>query len=330
MQIILVSDRMVTARTITLSTRHLMLTATGLLLLILSVSSLFSVVTLRHAAAIPLPFVQNLLQGMRAQEAQKTQEFLRENLNVMAVKLGQMQAQLIRLDSLGERLAGFAGIKPQEFRMQEQPGRGGPLVETAARYMSAAELQQQLDLISSQVDLHGDYLGLIESEMLDERVRLNLLPTTLPLQTQWNASGFGWRNDPFTGQRTLHEGVDFIADSGAPIVAAAAGVVIAAEFHPAYGNLVEIDHGNGLTTRYAHASMLWVKQGEIVKRGQKIAAVGSTGRSTGSHLHFEVRSKGVAQNPNRFLQYAQKSASASSVAAVIPASNTGRQKFQYK
>ena len=104
----------------------------------------------------------------------------------------------------------------------------------------------------------------------------------------------------------MHEGIDFIADSGTPIVAAAAGIVVAAERHPQYGNLVEIDHGNDLVTRYAHASRVLVKEGALVKRGQKIAEVGSTGRSTGPHLHFEVRFKGAAQNPSRFLQNARQ------------------------
>ena len=142
--------------------------------------------------------------------------------------------------------------------------------------------------------------------MIDERVRKNQLPTALPVEAHWNASGYGWRIDPITGAQAMHEGIDFIADSGTPIVAAAAGIVIAAERHPAYGNLVEIDHGNDLVTRYAHASRILVKEGALVKRGQKIAEVGSTGRSTGPHLHFEVRFKGAPQNPGRFLQNARQ------------------------
>lgn len=305
MHIILVSDRMATARTITLTSRHLVLAAVVLTVAVLSISSLFSFVTLRHAAEVRLPFVQEMLLSLRQEETRKTQEFLRENLNAMAVKLGQLQAQLIRLDSLGERLGGLAGIKPQEFRMSEPPARGGMLVEPA-RPLSAADMQQQLDVLSHQLEARSDYLGLVESEMLDERVRRNLLPTTLPITTTWNASSFGWRIDPFTGQNALHEGVDFVADTGTAIMAAAGGIVVTADFQPHYGNTVEIDHGNGLTTRYAHASKILVKVGAVVKRGQKVAEVGSTGRSTGPHLHFEVRKNGVAQNPNRFLQHAQQ------------------------
>jgi murein DD-endopeptidase MepM/ murein hydrolase activator NlpD len=310
--IILVSDRMATARTITLSLRHGVVALAGLAGLVLLVSSLFSFITLSHIEHIPLPFVQEILVGLRHQEAQKiqekTQELVRENLKPMAVKLGEMQARIIRLDTLGERLAQLTGIKPQQAKVADQParapGRGGPLV-LLPDALTANELQRQLDILSQQVESSGDYLGLLETEIRDERVRQNLLPTTLPVARAWDASSFGWRKDPFTGERALHEGVDFQADSGTPILAAAAGVVVAAEYHPAYGNMVEIDHGNNLTTRYAHASKLLVRAGTLVRRGQKIAEVGSSGRSTGPHLHFEVRVNGVAQNPARFLQAAR-------------------------
>ncbi|MCL4680826.1 MAG: M23 family metallopeptidase [Rhodocyclaceae bacterium] len=305
MHIILVSDRLATARTITITARHLVLAAFILLLTVLAVSTLFSYVTVRHAAEVRLPFLQSLLVSVREQETQKTQDFLRENLNAMAVRLGQMQAQLMRLDTLGERVAQLSGIKPPEAKPVSQAGQGGPLL-VPARPQSAEELQRQIDQLSQRLETKSDYLGLIESELMDERVKKNQLPTALPVEAQWNASGYGWRIDPFTGEQALHEGIDFIAETCTPIVAAAAGIVVTAEFHPAYGNMVEIDHGNDLITRYAHASRLLVKPGALVKRSQKIAEVGSTGRSTGPHLHFEVRYKGASQNPNRFLQNAQQ------------------------
>jgi murein DD-endopeptidase MepM/ murein hydrolase activator NlpD len=308
--IILVSDRLATARTITITARHLALAAMGFVLLVLMVSTLFSYITVRHAAEIRLPFLQTLLVSIREQETQKTQDFLRENLNAMAVRLGQMQAQLMRLDTLGERLGQISGIKALETKPAEKPGQGGPLLEPT-KPLTPSELQRQLEILSRQVESRSDYLGLIESELMDERVKKNLLPTTLPVAMQWNASGFGWRIDPFTGEQARHEGVDFSAEPGTPIVAAAAGIVVAAERHPEYGNMVEVDHGNDLITRYAHASKVLVKPGMLVRRGQKIAEVGTTGRSTGPHLHFEVRFKGVAQNPNRFLQNAKQLALAS-------------------
>jgi len=302
--IILVSDRMATAKTITITARHLVLAFAGLMALVLGLSTLFSYVTVRHAAEIRLPFLQELVRAVSIEETQKSREFVRENLNAMAVRLGQMQAQLMRLDSLSERLSALSGVKPGELKAPEpvKDGRGGPLV--VPRTASPDELKNALDALSHQVEQRGDILTILESKLLEERIKKSLLPTSLPVAAQWNASAFGWRVDPFTGEAAIHEGVDFTAEVGTPIKAAAAGVVVNAERHPQYGNLVEIDHGGELITRYAHASKVLVKQGDLVRRGQKIAEVGTTGRSTGPHLHFEVRVRGVAQNPNRFLQQA--------------------------
>ncbi len=305
MHIILVSDRLATARSISITARHLVLAAVGFVLMVLAVSSLFSYVTVRHAAEVRLPFLQTLLMSIREQETRNTQDFLRENLNAMAVRLGQLQAQLMRLDTLGERLSQLSGIKTPESKTIDKSGQGGPLI-VPTRSLTPDDLQRQLDQLSRQLESKSDYLGLIELELMDERVKKNQLPTALPVEANWNASGFGWRIDPFTGEQAMHEGIDFIAETGTQIVAAAAGIVVTSERHPQYGNLVEIDHGNDLITRYAHASRVLVKQGALVKRGQKIAEVGSTGRSTGPHLHFEVRFKGAAQNPNRFLKNAQQ------------------------
>ena len=308
MHIILVSDRLATARSITLTWGHAILFAAAMFGSVLVLSSLFSYVTVRHAAEIRLPFLQDLLRVMNAEETQRSKDFARENLNAMAVKLGEMQAQLLRLDTIGERLAGMAGVKPQDLKAFEAKpgGRGGPLVRPEA--MSATELQRAVDALANQVEAKSDAISMIESQLLEDRIRKSLLPTSLPIEAQWSASAYGWRVDPFTGERALHEGVDFVAPAGTSIAAAAFGVVVSAERHPQYGNLVEIDHGNDLTTRYAHASKIMVKVGQLVKRSQKIAEVGSTGRSTGPHLHFEVRIRGLPQNPDRFLRLAQNPA----------------------
>ncbi len=308
MHLILVSDRLATAKTITITGRHLVAAFATLFFCILGLSTVFSYMTVRHAAEVRLPFLQDLLRMVNAEESRRSTEFVQENLKVMAVKLGEMQAQLTRLDTLGERLAGFAGVKPQELRAVQggmpRDGRGGPLVQPTD--ISARDLRQALDALERQVEAKTDALSLIESQMLEDRIRKSMLPTTLPIDANWNASAFGWRFDPFTGDRAMHEGVDFVAIPGTPIKAAAAGVVLSAEWHPQYGKMIEIDHGKDLVTRYAHASRLIAKPGSIVKRGQVIAEVGSTGRSTGPHLHFEVRVRGIAQNPNRFLQMARE------------------------
>jgi len=302
LHIILVSSRSATTRTITLTPRLVLLLLIGFAAMVLVMSSLFSYVTVRHAAEIRLPFLQDLIRAVSLEENQRRQEYVKENLKVMAVKLGEMQAQLTRLDSLGERLSTLAGVRPQERKAALGDGRGGPLLLRSE--VSPNELQRALDSLARDVEARTDALSVVESQLFEDRVRKNLLPSTLPVNVQWNASAFGWRLDPFTGQRAMHEGVDFPSDVGATIVAAASGVVVTAERHPEYGNMIEIDHGNDMTTRYAHASRVTVHVGDVVRRGEKIAEVGSTGRSTGPHLHFEVRFRGAAQNPNRFLEQA--------------------------
>jgi murein DD-endopeptidase MepM/ murein hydrolase activator NlpD len=250
-----------------------------------------------------MPALESVLASIQEQETLKTESFLRENLNAMAVKIGQMQAQLVRLDSLGERVTSLAGLKANEFRFGELPGRGGAVSSAmASQSLSLADLDRQMEALSRQLDQRTDALGMLETALFDARVRKSLLPTITPVDATWSASSFGWRIDPFTGQNAMHEGVDFIADVGTPVFAAAGGVVVYASTHHQYGNMVEIDHGNDFVTRYAHASKLFVKVGDLVQRGRKVAEVGSTGRSTGPHLHFEVRYRGVAQNPARFLR----------------------------
>lgn len=305
MHIILVSDRLATAKTIVFTWRHFALAAVALLTLIVALSSLFSYFTVRHAAEVRLPLLRELIQATTAEDARANREHVRENLQAMAVRLGQMQAQLMRLDSMGERLAGLAGVKPQDLgvTVATKDGRGGPLVQPTP--LSADELRQAVDALSHQLEVKTDTLSLLESQLLDERIRKNQLPTSLPLESGWNASTFGWRMDPFTGESAMHEGVDFPAETGTRIRAAAAGVVANVEKHPTYGNVLDVDHGNDLVTRYAHCSKILVQPGAVVKRGQVLAEVGNTGRSTGPHLHFEVRIKGAAHNPNRFLQTAQ-------------------------
>lgn len=303
MQIILVSNHMPTARSITLTSRHLILAITALVVTVLALSSMFSYLTVRHAAEIRLPFLQDMLRNISLEEAARTRDLVRDNLANMAARLGQMQGQLMQLDSLGERLAGMAGIKVKDLgpAAAQGDGRGGPLLRPGS--LDAQTLQRALDELARQVETRSETLATLESRLLDERIRNNMLPTSPPVIDGVRSSGFGWRADPFTGQPEMHEGIDFSAAPGTPIYAAAAGIVKSVERHPQYGNVVDIDHGDELLTRYAHASLILVKEGEFVKRGQHIAAVGNTGRSTGPHLHFEVLLKGVPQNPARFLDH---------------------------
>ncbi len=303
MHIIVVSSRLANTRSLTLTNAHLLAGGIVAAALLAGLAAALFYFTLRYAAEAKLPVVQSLVASVQEQQSRRSESFLRENLNAMAVKLGEMQAQLVRLDALGERLSSLAGFKPAEFRFSESPGRGGALPSgSRAQSLSLQDLSQQVDALSRRLDDRADDLGILESALFDAQVKKKLIPTVTPIDATWNASSFGWRIDPFTGENAMHEGIDFIADVGTPIFAAASGVVITAERRPEFGNLVEIDHGNDFITRYAHASKLFVKPGQVVQRGRKIAEVGTTGRSTGPHLHFEVRYRGVAQNPAKFLR----------------------------
>lgn len=304
MQIILLHPRFTKARSVTLGSRHLI----GLLLLasgsVLACATLISWLVLRQAGdADASPMFHRLAVSMSQQEDDRKEKYLKENLAMMAVKLGEMQAQMMRLDALGERVQGLAGIRPEEFNFKEAPGRGGAEVTSASgvRDVSMDELRRMLDSLAEDASHRTDYLNAVESTLMGDKIKSRLLPTNQPVNVAYNSSSFGWRLDPFTGHNAFHEGLDFPAPVGTRIVAAAAGVVIAAEYHYQFGNMLEIDHGNNIITRYAHASQLFVKVGDIVKRGQHVADVGSTGRSTGAHLHFEVRIRGVAQDPRKFL-----------------------------
>ena len=303
MNIILVSERLAKARTITLGLPHFLAFGVVSMVTVLTLAAALNYLMVRFAHELNIPYLQAILASAQQQQHEKTESYLRENLNAMAVKLGQMQAQLVRLDTVGERLAKLAGFKPQDMAFGELPGRGGAVSSSLLPHdLSLGDFTRQLDALTRQVDDRGDKLGVLESLFTIDTAKKRLLPTMLPVQGGWYSSNFGWRLDPFTGQRAFHEGIDVIAEHGTAIRAAAGGVVVFSDVHPQYGNMVEIDHGNDLISRYAHASKRTVKIGDVVLRGAKIGEVGKTGRATGTHLHFEVRKRGAPVNPSQFLR----------------------------
>jgi len=256
------------------------------------------------------PIISDAVRFVEKQEFAQRDRYMRENLDAMATKVGEMQAKLLRMEAVSERLAGMAGIKPEELKRIEPvapgasgAGRGGPLpaLREAPEVTSLSQLNELMDQMQSSGDRNADVFTLIESHLFEKRLEALMMPSSAPVEGPVG-SGFGFRSDPFTGRAALHTGLDFPSDVGTPIVAAAGGVVLSAGLHPQYGQMVELDHGNGLVTRYAHTSKMLVKQGDLIRRGQKIAEVGNTGRSTGPHLHFEVLVEGVQQNPAKFLQ----------------------------
>jgi murein DD-endopeptidase MepM/ murein hydrolase activator NlpD len=302
MNIILVSGRLAKARTITVGLPHIALVGMGMMAFIFALAASLNYAMLRMADDLELPYLQSLLLAAQQKQQEKSQSYVRENLNAMAVKLGQMQAQLVRLDTVGERLARLAGFKPQDLAFAELPARGGAVSSLPSQDLSLVDFTRQLDSLTRQLDDRGDKLGILETLYTADSAKKKLIPTILPVEGGWYSSNFGWRIDPFNGQRAFHEGIDVMAEHGTAIRAAAGGVVVYSAFHPQYGNMIEIDHGNDLVTRYAHASKRMVKVGDVVVRGVKIAEVGRTGRATGTHLHFEVRQRGAPTNPSRFVR----------------------------
>ena len=258
------------------------------------------------------PVVSQIVRPVVRDESVQRDRFLRENLDALAQRVGEVQAKLIRLGAIGERVAGQVGVKPEapEPGAKAAPvggpgtrhgggpggGEGGPFVPYAAGGApSLEELGRLVDALDAQADRRSDLFTLLES-----RLSALMVPNSKPVDGPVG-SGFGFRADPFTGRAALHTGLDFPAEAGTPVRAAAGGVVLSSAWHPEFGNLVELDHGNGLVTRYAHNSKVRVHVGDLVKRGQVVSEVGTTGRSTGPHLHFEVLLDGVPQDPARFL-----------------------------
>lgn len=286
MQIILLSDKLGPTRSYSVNLRHVFLA--GALLIAALVWSGF----------LGFRFANDGSPSM-AITLGKTQH--NPQVEQLAQKVGELQARMARLTAIGERVASKAGV-PLPEAGQAGPGRGGPLVAPEQRPLSAAEVAGLLDALGLELEQTTDHMMVLEAELLLRQASQGKLPMDRPVAASgYVSSVFGLRTDPFTGRRARHEGFDFADDMGAPVLAAESGVVLKVNSHPQYGNSLDIDHGNGLVTRYGHTSRVLVRQGDVVKRGQEIAEVGSTGRSTGPHLHFEVLRNGVPQNPLGYL-----------------------------
>ncbi|CAB3707047.1 MULTISPECIES: M23 family metallopeptidase [Achromobacter] len=253
-----------------------------------------------------------------AQQSGRDTDFLRGNMNLLAAKVGALQAKLVSIDGLGQRVAKVAGVAYTDPELAKQLAVAQPEALTqpeATQVMddlftdhpppsaaSAEALGRQLDEIQARLAQQSDNLKLLDAALTKRSADQARMPTAMPITDYpYLSSSYGWRRNPVTGRTAMHEGLDFAAPSGTPILAASGGVVLEAKFQPGFGNMVEIDHGDGLITRYAHASSLMVKQGQLVERGQQVARVGSSGRSTGPHLHFEVRLAGQPLDPRLFL-----------------------------
>jgi len=240
------------------------------------------------------------------QEVENTKRSAQENVNALAMRLGQMQAQMIRLDALGERLTKMAKLDRGEFDFGKPPAQGGPANDVNQSSMAIPDFLSSLDTLSKQIDDRSEQLGVLESMLMNRNLQAEVLPAGRPIKRGWTSSFFGMRTDPFTGKLEFHKGMDFAGRMGTDIVAVASGVVTWSSERYGYGNLVEINHGNGYVTRYGHCEKVDVKVGDTVKKGQLIAQMGSTGRSTGPHVHFEVWHNGVVVNPERYIKMAYR------------------------
>ena len=220
-------------------------------------------------------------------------------INALAARLGQLQAQANRLNALGERLTRMGKLGDGEFNFNQQPGTGGA---ERSEPISSAELDRQIGLLGRTFTRSGDQLKVLESLLVDQNLDRTQTPSTMPITNSYISSPFGSRIDPITGGHEFHKGLDLDGRTGDPVHSAADGIVIRSGFDTGgYGNVIDIDHGNGYITRYGHCSRLLVKVGDLVHAGDEIAKVGSTGRSTGAHLHFEVWINGEPVNPKPYL-----------------------------
>jgi murein DD-endopeptidase MepM/ murein hydrolase activator NlpD len=313
MQVIITDAWMAKSRAFHLSGTKLLASFFALSLALILVSTSLYYWVFLQGAREGWPVVGTLVRLVVKDEVAQRDRYLRENVDLLARKLGEMQAKMMQLESLGERVSGLAGINPAEIRTK--PGQGGLLIE--GRPLTLQELDANLSELNVLATQRSDAMTAMESALFDRKVKQMMVPTQLPVLGVHTGSSFGWRIDPITGRTALHTGLDFPTPVGTPIYAAAGGIVVTQEFHYQYGNMIEIDHGNNLISRYAHTSKVFVKKGDLIKRGQKIAEVGTTGRSTGPHLHFEVLVQGVPQDPQKFLN-AGRSVPAAVVAQTSP------------
>lgn len=241
------------------------------------------------------------LQSQLQQQEKAVEETRRKaqrEVNAMAARVAELQAQANRLNALGERLTRAGKLVDGEFNFNEPVALGGvgPVED-----MPVSGLIEELTQVERQLSTSGSQLSVLEALLFDRQLERSAIPSRSPVASSYITSGYGRRADPFSGGRAFHRGVDFSARRGDPVMAVADGVVSYAGWRSGYGNVVEVDHGNGYVTRYAHNTSNSVRVGDLVRTGQEVAKAGSTGRSTGTHVHFEVWENGRVLNPRQFL-----------------------------
>ncbi|HEY4369687.1 MAG TPA: M23 family metallopeptidase [Steroidobacteraceae bacterium] len=305
MNVIVFSRRLGRARQFELG-RPVALTVTIAVVIALLSGVLFAGVQLGRSGLLLKPAAQVGDWGRRLEEQRvqvvDAKRDLQERLDALASRVGQMNAHVIRLDALGRRLTQMAHLDKGEFNFDSAPPTGGPegLVEGAI--VGSSDISSMLDGLGQQIKDRERQLSVLESLISTRNLSSQIVPGGRPVTQGWISSYFGQRTDPFTGHLAYHRGVDFAAPAGSQGIAVAAGVVTYAKERFGYGKTVEINHGNGYVTRYAHNQRLLVSAGDTVQKGQAISLIGSTGRSTGPHLHFEVLKQGRSVDPMTFVK----------------------------
>lgn len=240
-------------------------------------------------------------QKMQRLLVEKTTREAQENLDALAARLSKLQGHIMRLDALGARLAAMANIDEIDFGMTAAPGMGGPRPADMNKSLDIPDFVKQLERLGQEIEDRGDKLAAMESMLMNSNLQDKTLPDSKPVHGGWLSSLFGWRTDPISGKREFHEGVDFASKSNTLVSAVAAGIVTWSGRRGGFGNMVEISHGNGYVTRYAHNRQNLVAVGDKVEKGQAIAVIGSTGRSTGTHVHLEVLYNGEHVDPRKYI-----------------------------
>ncbi len=245
-------------------------------------------------------------QAEQKEKLEKSRKQSEGQVAALTAKVAELQARLVRLDAVGERLTKVAKLDKGEFDFSQPPGIGGPLNNLNISSTASANFLLAVDQLSQHVQNREQQFKALDSILISRSFDVEALFDTLPIENGYMSSTFGYRTDPFNGKQEFHSGMDFTAPAGTAITAVAAGVVTSSSLTNDYGNLIEVSHGTGFETRYAHNKINLVKTGDVVKKGQIIALVGSTGRSTAPHVHFEVYKNGRVVDPATYLHTASR------------------------
>jgi murein DD-endopeptidase MepM/ murein hydrolase activator NlpD len=238
----------------------------------------------------------------QASEFAALQQRAERKIQALTLNLAEMQARMTRLDALGEHITAMADLQEGEFDFSQPPALGGPMVSEFSVDYSSLDLTGDLEQFEARLSDREQQLEILESLLSDRKLDEQSWLSGQPVEKGWISSHYGQRKDPFTGQPAMHKGIDFAGKEGSDILAVAAGVVTHSGSRSGYGELVEISHGDGFVTRYGHNKEIMVEPGDVVRKGQPIALMGSSGRSTGAHVHYEVYKHGRPVDPSSYIR----------------------------